>query len=220
MSEQRGRSSRGSARDAAQWRSDDSVWLDHATLDESDLGWLEPARCLTLWAVKMPPGLLRRLPRLEWLDIRGGSGPSAEFVEGCTHLRYLAINQIRGMQDLSAIAELPNLELLSLYGLPQVKSLPSLRRSHKLRRVDAGSLKGIEALAPLVEAPGLEELLLIRAVSLATSDPDAIAEHPALAAFDWFAEDVPDKTWVPVVEKVDKPKARAMHAQDWFDSRA
>ena len=123
------------------------------------------------------------------------------------------------MQDLTPIAELPNLELLSLYGLPQVKSLPSLRRSHNLRRVDAGSLKGIEGLGPLLDAPGLEELLLIRAVSLAPSDPESIAEHPTLAAFDWYAEDVPNKTWVPVVERVAKPKARAMHAQDWFDNR-
>jgi hypothetical protein len=90
---------------------------------------------------------------------------------------------------------------------------------HRLRRIEAGSLKGIEDLGPLLEAPRLEELLLSRAVSLSPSDPDRIAEHPTLAAFGWFAEDVPDKVWLPVVERIAKPEARAMHASDWFDSR-
>jgi hypothetical protein len=195
------------------------LWLDHARLGESDLEWLEPVRRLTLWAVKTPPGFFKRLPHLAWLDVRGGSGESAEFVEGCGQLRYLSINQVRGMRNLSAIAELPYLELLRLYGLPQVQALPSLRRSERLRRIEAGSLKGIGALAPLLDSPGLEELCLIRAISLAPSDPERIAEHPTLVSFNWFAEDVPDKTWVPVIERVAKPKARAMHPEEWFDNR-
>lgn len=210
---------RRTAEESAQWRSDEAVWLDHAILADADLQWLEPVRRLTLWAVKTPSDFFRRLPALEWLDVRGGSGQSADFVEGCAGLRYLAINQVRGLSDLSMIANLPNLELLSLYGLPQVRSLPSLRGVASLRRIEAGSLKGIDELGPLLDAPGLEELLLVRAVSLAASDPDRIAEHPSLTAFHWYAEDVPDKVWVPIVERVRKPKAKSMHAQDWFESR-
>lgn len=211
--------SRGSAKAAATWSSEDALRLDHAVLAESDREWLEPVRRLTLWAVKVPRGFFGNLPSLEWLDVRGGSGESADFVDGCVHLRYLAINQIRGLRELTAIRDLANLELLSLYGLPQVRSLPSLAPLQRLRRVEVGSMKGIEELGPLLDAPRLEELILARAVSLAPSDPARIAEHPTLCAFDWFAEDVPDKTWVPVVERVGKPKARAMYPEDWFDAR-
>lgn len=210
----------GSARTAAKWRSSDDAWLDHVVLVESDLEWLAPVRHLTLWAVKAPERFFSRLPFLQGLDVRGGSSKSAAFVEGCADLRYLVINQVRGLHDLTAVGDLTSLELLQLYGLPQVRTLPSLARLDALRRLDLGSMKGIEGLAPLLDAPGLEELQLSRAVSLAPSDPTCIAEHPTLAAFDWFAEDVPDKVWIPVVERVAKPKTRSMHAKDWFDSRS
>jgi hypothetical protein len=211
--------SRRSARSTAKWLFDDTVRLDHAVLTESDAEWLGAVRHLTVWAVKVPSGFFRTLPSLEWLDVRGGSGESAEFVEGCVRLRYLAINQVRGLRDLTSVGDLANLELLSLYGLPQVRSFPSLGRLERLRRIEAGSLKGIEELGPLLDAPGLEELILIRAVSLSPSDPTRIAEHPTLSGFDWFAEDVPDKTWMPVVERVGRPKARATHPEEWFDTR-
>ncbi|MGH8522658.1 MAG: hypothetical protein ACREXY_00030 [Gammaproteobacteria bacterium] len=204
---------------AARWLSDDSVWLDHAVLTASDAEWLGAARRLTLWAVKVPPSFFQTLPSLEWLDVRGGSGESAEFVDGCVQLRYLAINQIRGLHDLTPIGDLTNLEFLNLYGLPKVRSLPSLTHLKRLRRIEIGSMKGIEGLGPLLDAPGLEELVLARAVSLAPSDPARISEHPTLSAFEWFAEDVPDKVWLPVVKRVGKPKARAMHPEDWFARR-
>lgn len=123
------------------------------------------------------------------------------------------------MNDLTAIGDLASLELLQLYGLPQVRTLPSLRGLGQLRRLHVGSMKGIEELAPLLDAPRLEELELAKAVSLAASDPPRIAEHPTLLAFSWFAEDVPNKVWVPVVERVAKPNVRPMHAKDWFDTR-
>jgi hypothetical protein len=47
-------------------------------------------------------------------------------------------------------------------------------------------------------------------------DVDAINAHPTLLAFDWFAEDVPTKTWRPVTEAVKLPKARPMHPEAWF----
>lgn len=213
-------SSRASARAAARWSSDDTVRLEHAVLADEDREWLQPVRRLTAWAVKVPPGFFGSLPSLERLDVRGGSGTSADFVDGCVHLRYLAINQVRGLRNLTQIGDLDSLELLTLYGLPQVRSLPSLTRLERLRRVEIGSMKGIDGLGPLLDAPGLEELILQRAVTLAPSDPARIADHPTLSAFEWFAEDVPDRTWVPVVERVGKPKARAMYPDDWFNARS
>lgn len=210
----------GGTKDQAARARAEEVCLDHAVMTEADLEWLAPARRITFWAVKVPDAYFSRLPVLEWLDVRGGSGETADFVEGCTNLRYLAINQVRGLGDLSAIAHLPRLERLDLYGLPQVRSLPSLDRSRNLRRIEVGSMKGIAELAPLLDAPNLEELLLARAVSLSPSDPALIASHPVLKAFEWFAEDVPVKVWAPVVELVDKPKAKPMLASAWFEARA
>jgi hypothetical protein len=193
------------------------VWLDHTSLVPSDVEWLSGVRRLTLWAVKTPEGLLPSLPQLQWLDIRGGSGTSPEVVNGCSKLTYLAVNRIRGMHDLSALSAQTSLRLLSLYGLSQVRTLPSLANLRHLKRLEIGSMKGLAGLGPFLEAPYLEELLLSKAVALSTTDPGEIAAHPSIQAFDWFAEDVPVKTWASIVDRVGRPKARALSASHWFD---
>ncbi|HEY8716993.1 hypothetical protein [Pengzhenrongella sp.] len=197
--------------------SDVDVRLDHRRIVEADLDWLAGVRRLTLWAVKLPPGLLARLPALEFLDVRGGTGTSADFVAGCTRLRVLVVNQVRGMIDVSAIGQLQSLELLSLYGLPRVTALPRARRLAALRRVELGSMKGLTGLDPVLEAPNLSELQLIRSVYLSKNDVTAIRDHPTLQAFGWLAENVPGKTWMPVVEAIDKPKPALFRPEHWLD---
>jgi hypothetical protein len=211
--------SKETAQSLAKWRSDDNVWLDHVTLVSSDLEWLAQVRRLTAWNVKVPEGFYARLPHLEWLDVRGGSRTSADFVTGCRSLRYLAINQVRGLHDLCALSALESVELLSLYGLPQVKTLPSLKNWTKLMRLEVGSMKGLLSIAPLLDAPPLEELQLHKAVSLASGDPDLIAAHPRLREFYWNAEDVPYKVYAPVVERIAMPRAKSGYPSDWFQAR-
>ncbi|WP_193608412.1 hypothetical protein [Nocardioides lijunqiniae] len=206
--------------EVVRWRANDHAWLDHTVLVDDDLAWLSKARRLTLWAVTFPEGWLGRHHGLEWLDIRGGSGQSADFLRGCHGLRYLQLNQVRGLADVSAVAALRDLQLLSLYGLPQVRDLPNLRELDQLIRVELGSMKGISGISPILAAPGLEELQLSRAVALAADDPRRIRDHPSLQAFGWFAEDVPDKVWHPVVTEVAKPPARSMHPEEWFANRS
>jgi hypothetical protein len=204
----------------ADWLAPDHLWLDHAAITSEDLGWLSPVRRLTMWAVKLPPRFLARLPLLDWVDVRGGSGKGLDFLVGCTRLRYLAINQVRGVDDLSELAALTNLELLSLYGLPQVKVIPSLARLQSLSRAHIGSMKGLSGLTGLLDAPHLAELQLLRAVSLAADDPARLRDLPSLTHFEWFAEDVPDKVWVPVRQLIDKPQTEPMHPEEWFAARA
>lgn len=91
-----------SAHAAARWSSDVDLALDHVTLREDDLDWLSLVESLTLWAVKVPPGLLRKLPNLTALDVRGGSGTELGMLDGC-RLRRLHINQLRGLADISVI---------------------------------------------------------------------------------------------------------------------
>ncbi len=188
-------------------------------IEPADLDWLAPVRRLTLWAVDVPEGFLGTLPNLDWLDVRGGSGASANFVIWCERLRCLQINQVRGLSDASAVGELVTLELLSLYGLPKLVVLPSMARLRSLARLELGSLKGLESLAPALDAPALEELFLIRAVSMEVDDPLRIRDASQIEAFSWFAEDVPDRVWVPVVQVVGKPPARAVMPSDWFAER-
>ena len=210
---------KGWARDLARGRGTTEVWIDHAVIEPDDLGWLASVRRLTLWAVDLPEGFLATLPNLDWLDVRGGSGASADFVIGCERLRYLAINQVRGLSDVSAVGDLVTLELMSLYGLPKVTALPSLARLEGLARLELGSLKGLGSIAPALDAPALEELYLIRAVSMNADDPRRIRDAPQVEAFSWFAEDVPDRTWEPVVRVVGKPAAPSLTASEWFARR-
>jgi hypothetical protein len=208
------------ARDAAQWRGPDEVWLDHATLREADLAWLTPVRTLTLWAVRVPPGLLAALPGLAHLDVRGGSGTSVDVAAGCAGLRSLRVNQVRGVTDLSVVAGLTTLELLSLYGMPRVAAVPSLAALTALRRVEVGSMKGLEGLTGVHDARGLEELWLVNDVRLAPDDAARLAAHPTLREVAWDAPDVPLSTTRSFLDRVALPRARGMHVADWFAARA
>ena len=88
------------AREVVQDRGDGEFWLDHAKIADDDRNWLKAAERLTLWNVLVPDGFLAKLPRLWWLDLRGGSATDLSVAKGCTKLRYLQVNQVRGMADL------------------------------------------------------------------------------------------------------------------------
>lgn len=210
---------KGRARDRARGRGTDTVRIDHAVIEPSDLDWLVPVRRLTLWAVDVPEGLLASLPHLEWLDLRGGSRTSADVVADCDRVRYLQLNQVAGLCDLSAVGDLATLELLSLYGLPRVTTMPDLSGLTSLARLELGSMKGLDGIAPALDAPALRELLLVRAVSLAADDPRRIRDATGLTAFSWFAEDVPNRVWQPVVQLVGKPDVETLDAAAWFEAR-
>lgn len=211
---------RHAAAEKARWRSPDDVYIDHATLLDPDAEWLGGVKRLTLRAVKHPPRFLTRLPNLEYLDIRGGSGTSISAVAGCRRLRVLVVNQVLGMTDVDAIEHLASLEYLTLYGLPRVQSLPSTARLTSLKRIDLGSMEGLTSIVPVLAAPALQELLLIRKVRLSGDDVEAIRDHHSLQRFGWFAEAVPDKVWKPVVDAISKPAPPPLRHEDWFDQHA
>jgi hypothetical protein len=208
-----------SAQAAAKWRSESDVWLDHASLRTADVEWLLPAKALTLWSVKVPDGLLASLPNLTYLDVRGGSGTSLTAISGCRRLRYLQVNQVRGLTDLAVVPTLTTLELLSLYGLPKVTALPSFAPLGQLLRAEVGSMKGLAGLTGLHDAPALAELLLIRAVAVAQDDAERLSKHPTLRLFEWYGEDVPARVWSSFCDVVNKPKARAAQALEWIEER-
>ena len=182
------------------------AFLDHSSLDETDLPWLRGVRTLTLWAVSVSPGLLSQLPGLEFLDLRGGSGSDLTLLDGVTELRFLKVNQIRGLTDLSQVGGLRKLIAISIYGLPKVTALPALNDLLELRRIDLGSMKGLESIDELFTAPSVEELMFIRAVRVPPDAADLIAQYRPLREFGWHSLGaVPDKTWMPLVTRVGKP---------------
>jgi hypothetical protein len=207
------------AREVAQDRGGGELWIDHAAISAKDIEWLAAVERLTLWNVKVPPRFLERLEHLWWLDLRGGSAPDIRVADGCKRLRYLQVNQVRGVTDLSMLSELENVELLSLYGLAQLTKLPSLSRLRELRRVEVGQMRSLGSIGPILEAPALEELLIIKTMSITKADVKQINTHAKLASFAWDTVDVPRSRCEPVLAQIDKPQTRAMHASDWFDAR-
>ena len=204
------------AKETGRPRIANGLWLDHAIISEQDIAWLEPIERLTLWNVKLPKGFLAKLPRLWWLDIRGGSADDLSLLQGAWGLKYLAMNQVPGLADLSTLESFTNLRLLSLYGLAKVVQLPSLRDLINLERAEIGQMRSLETIRPVLDAPNLKELYLLRKLNVSSDDAHAISEHSRLERFHWSAEDVPNRIWGPVVESIQLPKTRAMHPEEWF----
>ena len=201
----------------AQWIG--SYWLDHTKVVEEDFEWLAETEQLTLWNVQLPARFLSRLDRLWWLDIRGGSANDLIVLEGCTRLQYLAVNQIRGLHDLSAISELFTVRYISLYGLKQVRNLPSCGKLLLLEHVDLGQMRSLESPLGVLHAPKLQDLELIRKININADDIQAIMKHPSIRRFGWIAEDVPDSIWVPVLKQIGLPTVPIESAADWFSHR-
>src|SRR3546814_10467712 len=74
---------------------------------------------------------------------------------------------------------------LSLYGLAKVAVLPSLATLSDLKRVELGQMKGISSIGPVLEAPELRELSLLKIVPVAREDIPLLQRHPTLERFDW-----------------------------------
>jgi len=205
------------AKSAARSQDAGGLFIEHGTIVEDDIEWLAEVERLTLWNVKIPAGFLPRLNRLWWVDWRGGGkGQQLDQLQGCPRLRYLSLNQIRGAEDLQFLAKLNSVEMLRIYGLSAVQSLPTFGGLSSLRRLELGQMKTLGSIRPALDAPNLEELLLIKAVNVTPEDIAAIQSHAALRSFDWFAEDVPDRVWVPVRQAITLPRTRPMHPEEWF----
>jgi hypothetical protein len=205
-------------RNAPEWstQQDGSVCVSHRVLGAGDAPALLEARHLILWNVRLPSGFLATLPRLELLDLRGGSSADLRLVEGCSGLRGLIVNQIRGLKDLSAIEALTRLELLSLYGLAQVDRLPDLSKLPSLRRLDLGQLRSLCDWSPLLRASGLEQLSLANKLDPDLETMSALAAHQRLRYFDWYAPDESASRVRAVSEAVARPRSKPSRPEAWF----
>jgi hypothetical protein len=187
-------------------RGDGEFWIDHWTLTDPEVAGLKSARHLTLWNVKVPKDFYQRVPALRSLDLRGGSAPNIDSVADAKQLVHLTVNQVRGVTDVDAIVGLKELETLVLYGLPQLERLPSLAPLKRLRMLQLGSMRRFRDLAPVAEAPALEDLRFVRKMGVDAGSMTPLIGHPTLKVFDWFWEDVPASKALPVLDVLGLPK--------------
>lgn len=207
------------AKEVAKPRVGAGFWIDHAEICEQDIEWLAEAERLTLWNVKVPDGFLSKLPRLWWLDLRGGTLDDLSICEGAGALEYLRVSHVRGLRDIAIVADLERLRYLDLYALSKLTFFPSCKTLKLLERAVLGQLKGLKELGGLLEAPNLRELALSKRVGVSVSDTMAIRAHPAIERFSWDPADVPVSVRQPVVDAIRLPELHCGWPLDWFAER-
>lgn len=205
-----------SAKEVAKRTVENGYWIDHARIEETDFDWLNRAGRLTLWNVRIPDGFLARLENLWWLDIRGGSATDLEAFRGLAGLKYLAVSHVRGLSNLTILPEMLELQFFSLYALPKITILPSLKALSKLERVEIGLMKGLESLGGLLHAPALKDIVLVKRVNVTEQDIQNIKSHKTIKSFTWYTEDVPVKMFEQVVERINLPESHIRSPESWF----
>ena len=136
---------------------------------------------LALRSVTLPDlSVLLPLRRLRSLDIKLGGMRDLGLLPEIGRLEYLELWMIRGMCDLSPISVVSSLQFLFLQALRNVQALPDLSRLTRLRRLHLETMKGLSDLAPVAEAPSLEDLLVLDMAHLAVESFQPLVGHPSL----------------------------------------
>jgi internalin A len=142
---------------------------------------LESLEELTLWSVTLPDlSILVPLRRLRSLVLKLGGTSNLALLPELAPLACLELWKIRGLDDLSPVAELESLQYLFLQDLTRVTSLPDMSRMVSLRGVHIQTLKGLTDLTPLLTAPALEELQIFNMTHLPAEAFAPLASHPTL----------------------------------------
>ncbi len=127
--------------------------------------------------------LFEPLSKLRTFGIYLGGTSNLAGLPNIGQIRRLDLVQIRGVTDLSPIADMPFLEYLLLQNLNRVEGLPSLKRLKNLKRVELTNVKGVTDLSPLLEAENLEEVAVYEARHLKPGAFDCLKEHRSLKRF-------------------------------------
>lgn len=167
------------------------------------LGELTALEDVTLRSVSSP-GLeyLTNQPRLWSVDIKLGGIRNLSALAAVPALKYLEVWQVRGLADLSVIAELVTLQNLFLQDLPRVVTLPNLEHCRSLRRVVLQNLKGLQDLSQLASAPALEEFELVQGGNFAPEDLEPVLQTPTVRRVGaYFGSDRKNRAFEALREK-------------------
>jgi hypothetical protein len=122
------------------------------------------------------------LQGLRALDLKLGGTRNLEFLPAVGELQCLELWMVKGLSDLSPVADLPALEYLFLQALRQVTALPSFHKLTRLTQIQIETMKGLSDLTPLLTAPALEQLMLVDMGHLKAADVGVLKDHPTLRA--------------------------------------
>jgi hypothetical protein len=104
---------------------------------------------------------LSLLPRLERLEIYGGSIGSYEALSTIPTLRQVFLNRIRALDDLTFLAGIAELETVDLLYLSNVESIPDLSARTRLTTLRIIECKRLVDLTALAAIPSLESLEIV-----------------------------------------------------------
>lgn len=160
------------------------LYLEGHQKDVEVVSQLTSLRKLYINSLKLPDlTLFESLSRLIILGIYLGGTTNLAALPKIGEIRSLDLVQIRGLTDLSPLAEMPHLEYLLLQNLNRVEGLPSLKRLQHLKRVELTNVKGVTDLSPLLEVGQLEELAVYEARHLKPAAFDCLKGHPSIKRF-------------------------------------
>jgi hypothetical protein len=156
------------------------LFLEGQTKDLDVVGQLHTLTSLTLRSITLPDlSLLLPLTRLRALDLKLGGTRNLALLPQVGALQYLELWQVRGLHDLSPVADIPTLEYMFLQALKQVTALPSFANCTRLTRLHLDTMKGLVDLSPLLTAKALTQLTIYMP-QLQPADLAALAAHPSL----------------------------------------
>ena len=87
---------------------------------------------------------------------------------------------VKGLSDLSPVADLHHLEYLFLQSLRQVEALPPMGGLTRLQRLWIETMKGLTDLAPIRDAPSLRHLAAVDMGHLQPEAFEPLVGHPTL----------------------------------------
>jgi len=182
----RTRSTRFSLTTLARFSKLRTLYLEGQQKDIEAIGGLAGLEDLTLRSITLPDlSALRPLRNLRSLDIKLGGTTDLRLLPGVGRLEYVELWMVRGLDDVSPLADVATLQRFFLQSLKRVTRLPSFASSPALRHVVLETMKGITDLRPLAEAPSLEVLALTDMRHLEPDDLRPFLGHPKLREGRW-----------------------------------
>jgi hypothetical protein len=110
--------------------------------------------------------LLGAFPKLEALELHGGSLRTLLGVEHCPLLRRVILSHIRSLADFEPIAALKNLSFLRIEACRQLNRVDVFAALPQLRGLRLDSVDTISTLEPLRTSTSLEELFFIDSTNI------------------------------------------------------
>lgn len=177
----RTRSRRFSLRTLTRFRRLRRLVLEGQQKDIQALGELQALEDLQLRSISLRDlSALLPLEALRFLAIKLGGTRDLGLLPRVGRLEHVELWRIRGLEDVSSLADVPTLQGFFLQAMRGVTRLPWFGESTALRSGVLYTMRGITDLRPLAAAPNLEFLKLIEMCQLQPEDLRPFVGHPKL----------------------------------------